>query len=191
MTTPVTTNTAKITDIIYFHGVTLPVITHEGIRYVPARPLIDLSGNVWRRAKITIAQGDNAFLYGTKSIDLPSFDLEGHTSVTPEPGLCIRLDRIYIYLARISTNRMKSKGNIQAAEQLLQLQVEWAKVLHDYETKGIAVKDKTKADSTELMNIMKLRQMASAEEKYAFTQLLHQKMAELGLPVKQSQPELF
>lgn len=183
--------TAKITDIIYFHGVTLHVITHEGIKYAPVKPLIELAGNVWRRAKITIEQGDNAILYGTKQIKLPSFDIEAHTSVTPSDVLCLRLDRIYIYLARISTNRMKSKGNIDAANALLQLQIEWAKVLHDYETKGIATKDKNKTDTAELMNLMKLRQMASSIEKQAFTQLLHQKMAELGLPISQQQLDLL
>ena len=59
-------STAKITDIIYFHGVTLHIITHDNTKYIPAKPLIEVSGNVWRRAKVTIEQGDNAILYGTK-----------------------------------------------------------------------------------------------------------------------------
>ena len=184
-------NTARITDIIYFHGVTLQVITYKGIRYVPAKPLIELAGNVWRRAKETIISGDNAILYGTTTIQIQNLDIESHTSVKPIDLLCLQLDRIYIYLARINTNMMKAKGNVDAANSLLRLQVEWAQVLHDYETKGIATKDKNKNDTSELMNLMKLRQMANPTEKIAFTHLLHQKMTELGLPISNQQQDLL
>lgn len=184
-------NTARITDIIYFHGMTLQVITYNDTKYVPARPLIELAGNVWRRAKQTIISGDNATLYGTTTFQIQNFDIESHTSVKLIELLCLRLDRIYIYLARINTNMMKAKGNVDAANSLLKLQIEWAQVLHDYETKGIATKDKNKNDTSELMNLMKLRQMANPTEKLAFTHLLHQKMAELGLPVSQQQLDLL
>lgn len=183
--------TAQITDIIYFHGVTLQVISYENIHYVPAKPISDLAGNHWRTAKKTMIEGDNAILYGTKQIQLREFAAQGGASTTLTDMLCIRLDRIYIYFARISTNQMKAQGNIDAANALLNLQIEWAKVLHDYETKGIATKDKNKTDTAELMNLMKLRQMASSVEKQAFTQLLHQKMAELGLPISQQQLDLL
>lgn len=164
-------STAKITDIIYFHGVTLHIITHDNTKYIPAKPLIEVSGNVWRRAKVTIEQGDNAILYGTKRLKLQNFDIEGHTSVNLSEVLCIRFDRIYIYLARINTNMMKAKGNINAAEQLLQLQIEWAKVL--------------------LMQIMKMRQMAIGNEKQVFTEMLEQKLQNYGLKAKNSQVDLF
>lgn len=183
--------TAQITDFIYFHGVTLQVITYNGTKYVPARLLIELAGNVWRRAKHTIISGDNAILYGTTTIQIQNLDIESHTSVKLIELLCLQLDRIYIYLARINTNMMKAKGNVDAANSLLLLQIEWAQVLHDYETKGIATKDKNKNDTSELMNLMKLRQMANPAEKIAFTRLLHQKMAELGLPIPQQQQDLL
>lgn len=182
-------STSKITDIIYFHGVTLHIITHDNTKYIPAKPLIEVSGNVWRRAKVTIEQGDNAILYDTKRLKLQNFDIEGHTSVNLSEVLCIRFDRIYIYLARINTNMMKAKGNINAAEQLLQLQIEWAKVLHDYETHGIAIKEKS--THTELMQIMKMRQMAIGNEKQVFTEMLEQKLQNYGLKAKNSQADLF
>lgn len=183
--------TAQITDIIYFHGVTVPVIQHENTRYIPVRPLILMAGTDWRSAKRALQSHGNTILYGTKWLKVISISAQGGDITPQEDVLTIRFDAAHMYLARINTDKMRTHGNEVAAEQLLKQQKEWAKVLHDYETKGIATKDKNKTDTAELMNLMKLRQMASSIEKQAFTQLLHQKMAELGLPISQQQLDLL
>jgi hypothetical protein len=186
-----TDDTARITDIIYFHGVTLQVITYNGIKYVTARTLVELAGLDWRTAKRSLLDEENVLLYAIKLFKSPIIAAQGGNVTTPEDVIHIQLDRAHFYLARINTKIMKGKGNIEAAKALLKLQIEWAQVLHDYETKGIATKDKNKNDTAELMNLMKLRQMANEIEKPAFTHLLHQKMIELGLPISQQQLDLL
>lgn len=185
-------NTARITDIIYFHGTNLHVITFEGAKYLPAKPLIESLGIDWRSAKRTIIEEENAILYGTTTLNLPNIALQSVTADTQiQPVLCFKLELARWYLARVNTRIMKARGNVEAANALLKLQLEWAKAIHDYETQGIATKDKNKTDIAELMNLMKLRQMAHSTEKLAFTHLLHQKMLELGLPVSKQQLDLL
>lgn len=184
-------NTARITDIIYFHGVTLQVITYEGTKYVTARNLVDLAGLDWRTAKRSLLDEENVLLYAVKLFKSPVIVAQGGSPTTLEDVIHIQLDRAYFYLARINTKIMKAMGKVTAAEKLLHLQIEWAQVLHDYETKGFATKDKNKTDTAELMNLMKLRQMANSTEKSAFTHLLHQKMLELGLQVSKQQLDLL
>ncbi|OTG94240.1 phage antirepressor N-terminal domain-containing protein [Acinetobacter sp. ANC 3832] len=184
-------NTARITDIIYFHGMTLQVITYEGIKYVTARNLVDLAGLDWRTAKRSLLDEENILLYAVKLFKSPVIAAQSGSPTTPNDVIHIQLNRAYFYLARINTKIMKAMGKATAAEKLLNLQIEWAQVLHDYETKGVAIKDKNKTDTAELMNLMKLRQMANPTEKIAFTHLLHQKMTELGLPISNQQQDLL
>lgn len=186
------TTTAKITDIIYFHGATLQVITHDGVKYVPAKPLSDLAGNHWRTTKKTIIEGDNATLYATKQIQFNEFASQGGASATLSNVLCMRLDRIYIYLACISTNQMKAQGNVEAANTLLQLQVEWADVLHNYETRGFASKGKMDTTLVSLNQLIKTRSLLKDPNEYqAYTALIHQKMQEAGLPIQKQQLSLL
>lgn len=182
---------AQITDLIHFHGITLQVITSEGVQYVPAKPLVELASNHWRTAKRTIIEGDNAVLYSSKVIKVHEFAPQGGASATPNEVLCLRLDRIYIYLARVSTNHMKSQGNVQAAEELLELQIEWAQALNDYETKGVAFKDKNKSTRLELIQLIKaLNLVKDINENAILTTMIQQVMRDLGYNIK-VQPELF
>lgn len=176
---------AQITDLIHFHGITLQVITSEGVQYVPAKPLVELASNHWRSAKRTIIEGDNAILYATKLLKLQDFASQGGTSTTPNEVLCLRLDRIFIYLARVSTNNMKAKGSIDAAKELLELQIEWAQALNDYETKGVAFKDKNKSTRLELIQLIKARNLVRDQNENAIlTQMIHQVMSDLGFNTK-------
>lgn len=184
--------TAQITDIIYFHGMTLPVITFENVKYIPAKPIVDAIGLDWRSAKKSILEEDNAILYGTKWINAPKIaGLGGASTPSEDQTVCFELEHARSYIMRVNTRQVKAQGNKEAAKQIQALQKEWSTAIHNYETKGIASKDKSKTDTAELMNLMKLRQMASSIEKQAFTQLLHQKMAELGLPISQQQLDLL
>ncbi|OUY08737.1 hypothetical protein [Acinetobacter populi] len=184
-----TQTTAKITDIIYFHGCTLPIITWNNINYVPAKYLTDLAGVDWRTAKRSLLDEENILLYAIKQFKSPVIAAQGGSPTTPDDVIHIQFDRAYFYLARINTKIMKAMGNVTAAEQLLQLQIEWAKVLHDYETDGIAIKGKS--THNELMQIMKMRQMAIGQEKQVFSKMLQSKLAELGYQPDGEQGDLF
>ena len=50
---------------------------------------------------------------------------------------------------------------------------------------------KEKSTHTELMQIMKMRQMAIGNEKQVFTEMLEQKLQNYGLKAKNSQVDLF
>ena len=153
--------TANPTEIVNFHGLSLFVYSTESQNYIPIKPITDLVGIDWRNVKRSITQGDNSILYGTKRIFTTKIDNLGG-GITPQTALnsaiqtdieqkneqneqltdllCIQLDRVQMFLARINTSKVRSQGNIHAADYILKLQMEWAQVLHDYETHGIAVK---------------------------------------------------
>lgn len=205
---------ARITDIIHFHGLTLMVYSHEGVQYVAAKPLVDLAGIDWRNSKKSIQDADNAILYGTTWLNLAEntidggditpkhssqgglktheIECEGGTSPIPLNSiLCFRLDRARMFLARINTSRMKSHGNIEAAEALLKLQVEWAQVLHDYETKGFASKGNQRQQQGQLIGLMKARTLTkSPAEQHALTQMIHHLCLDMGYPIAKT-PDLF
>ena len=122
-------SSAKITDIIYFHGVTLPIITFNKVKYIPAKCLTDLAGIDWRTAKRSLLVEENVLLYAVKQFKSPVFAAQGGSPTTQEEVVHIQF----------------------AAEKLLQLQIEWAKVLHDYETHGVAIKNKSQ--NNELMQM--------------------------------------
>jgi hypothetical protein len=173
-------------NLIRFHGLTLLVVEHEGVEYVPLKPLSDLAGIDWRTIKKSMEQPDNAKLYAAKWLKPPVFAAQGG-DIPPTPDtLYIRLDRARLYLARISTARMKAHGNVDAAEMLLALQIEWAEVLHQYETRGVAIKQANKEARAELIALLKARGMPpSVQERQALTRLIHEGLAALGQPVPQ------
>ncbi len=160
-------SSAKITDIIYFHGVTLPIITFNKVKYIPAKCLTDLAGIDWRTAKRSLLVEENVLLYAVKQFKSPVFAAQGGSPTTQEEVVHIQF----------------------AAEKLLQLQIEWAKVLHDYETHGVAIKNKSQ--NNELMQIMKMRQMSIGYKKQLFSKMLATKLVELGYSIEEEQGQLF
>lgn len=154
--------------MINFHGIILFIYSTGNKTYVPVRPIVDLIGNDWRTVRKTITTGDNQDLYGTITLSVPKTDNFGglmlpenaiNTPVHPDylmenspkseliEVLCIRFDRVHLYLARVNTTRLRVNGNIDSADYLLKLQHEWADVLHNYETHGIAI-NKSKLEHT-------------------------------------------
>lgn len=194
MTTSNTPAVPAVSGIIKFHGLNLWVVEHHGIEYVNAKPLSDLVGLDWRRTKRTIIEPENAVLYGTTLLIHPVFAAESGSGATPSEGLYMRLDRARMYLARISTRNMKAKGNVEAAEALLKLQIEWAGVLHSYETTGVAIKnnrlDGRRKEEQNLAALFKTRKDAnSVQEKQSVTSMIADKLAELGYPLQDADEE--
>lgn len=186
----------KVKTLIDFHGVNLWVIEHDSIEYVPMKPLSDMAGVDWRTTKRTAIHEENAILYGSKLLSPPIFACQGGASPTPSGAsdqvLCIRLDRAAMYLARINVRQMKSQGNVEAAERLLGLQVEWAQALHQYETHGVAMKRNKNDSRIQFVALMRARNLAQGvPERKAITELIHNLMNEMGYrPDLKNDPQL-
>lgn len=157
-----------------FHGLLLFVYSTGDQQYIPIRPIIDLIGTDWRTARKSIITGDSADLFGTTSLLTAKIDNSGGLMLeiggvsTPSQSssdtsnarndelielLCIRLDRVHMYLARVNTSRLRVNGKFKAADYLLKLQHEWADALHDYENHGIAI-NKAGFDSTKQLKML-------------------------------------
>lgn len=171
-------------NFINFHGLTLLVVEHAGIGYVPARPLAELAGMQWKGAQRSLNEGDNAVLYGTVRLNPPVFAGQG-TPGCPEKDITyIRLDRSRMFMARISTNNMRANGNAEGAEKVLALQTEWAEALHAYETQGIAVKSTRNSQIREINGLLRSIQLAKAPDiRAGLEQLLREELAALGATV--------
>lgn len=179
-----TNNTTRVVNLINFHGLTLWVVEHEGTEYVYAKPLADLAGVDWRSAKKAVFANDNIILYGTRWLNHPSFAAEGGAS-TPTEGVYLRLDRSRMYLARIQTSQMRAQGKTDAAEALLQLQIEWAEALHRYETDGVAYKRAEKEERNQLIALLKARQTKpTVSEHKAISHMISDAFSDLGYPVE-------
>lgn len=177
----------KIVDLLHLHGDTLFVYDHEGQHYVNAKSIADFAGLTWRSAKKALLSPRNTKLFGIVDLNEPEMTPEGHLKVTPL-NLLMRVDRVYLYLAGIDTERMAANGKEDEADYLLTLQIEWAEALHDYETKGIAIKRSHLSHKTsairELNQLIRSRQsLKPGSEHSALTHLIHQLMTELGCPV--------
>ncbi|MDO4708550.1 MAG: phage antirepressor N-terminal domain-containing protein [Pseudomonadota bacterium] len=170
-------------NLIHFHGLHLMVVAHEGVEYVPAKPFAKLACIDWKSARRTLFNEENVVLYGTRVISTPKIWGAGG-DITPQEGVFLRLDRARMFLARINTSRMRAHGNSLGADQVLALQIEWAKVLHQYETTGEARKSHRKSAISEVLALQRARDATgNRAERDALTCLLHATMAELGAPV--------
>lgn len=152
---------ATFNKIIGFHGLNLLVYKYESTEYVPAKSITDAIGIDWRNVKRNFEIEDNKVLYGVVRLTTSKIDNLGGLK-TPGASLsamnmdvseveitdnsqfldilCMRLDRVHMYLARVNTSRIRANGNTGSADYLLSLQTEWAQALHNYETHGIAIK---------------------------------------------------
>lgn len=179
-----TSTATHASNLIRFHGLTMLLVEHEGVEYIPLKPLSDLAGIDWRNTKKAAQGEDQAALYAPKWILPPVLAGEGGASTPSREALYIRFDRAHMYLARINTAQMRAQGNVAAADQLLILQKEWANVLHRYETHGIAVKASRVSALRDLLGAAKIRDsLADPRERIAFTHLLHEEMRAVGLPL--------
>ena len=195
MDTPAEDRHTQPVNFIHFHGLLLLVVHHDGIDYLPAKPLCDLAGLRWKSAQRTLLDGDNAVLYGMQRLIPPVFAGHGPTCGSQEAVLHLRLDRSLMFLARISTNHMRAKGHTTSADAVLALQIELAQVLHRYETHGLAVKAVRSNTLRDLHQFARTRNLLTdMGERRAFTLLLRRELLDLGLPADlfdEAQGELF
>jgi hypothetical protein len=176
----------QITNIITFHGITMFVVENDGIEYVYAKPLTDLAGIDWRNAKRALFVEEEAYLYGTKALNHPQMVAGGGELTTPKKTApYIRLDRSVMFMARINTRVMKSRGRVEAAQKLLELQIEWADALYKYETAGMAFRKPREAN---LIQLMKARRgLTQRGQQAAVDHMINDQLAELGYPAEEPQ----
>lgn len=199
--THATDNKTRPASFINFHGMTLLVVENGSKNYVEAKPLSDLVGLAWRATRQTIQADDNLILYGTRRLVPPVFNVCPDTSIrvdgaekpsevgeetgneSSEGVLHILFERIQMFLARVNTGQMRGKGNVLSANYLLTLQIEWAQVLHRYESGDVVSKKGRKDDAGLVANLMKTRAVAKPHEAAAFDLMVRDAMAEMGYPV--------
>jgi hypothetical protein len=182
--------TTNFKHVIPFHGMLLTVVEHNGVDYIPLRPIVDLLGTQWKTARNKAFFGDNIELYGTKELLEPIFN-SFDTPRGAKKAVFILLEAGETYLMKTNTNQVRTHGDSSTADYLLKLQKEWRKVLHEYENNGVVSKQKsfdTKKSLKELLQARKLAQTAA--EKKAMTQLISAEFAELGYPLVEPQGEL-
>ena len=178
-------------DVFRFMDVTHLVTEHEGVQYLALKPLVDQIGLDWRNQKRAVLSEDGAILYGAKRISATQSQVQG-VLAPPKEAVFVRLDRVLMYLARISTNQLKARGNHKAAEIILSLQLEWAQALHDYETKGLAVKaenlrirDQRRKEYLALTTMVKAKNSTeNIGERRALTAGIKGIASDLGIPVE-------
>lgn len=119
----------------------------KDVAYVSARETIEVFGLNWRKQKEVLLHPDSVVLYGVIDVSTPEFEVIVTLSsrkdrhVDLDNHIFIRMDRAMMFIARISTASMRSKGNNhEGADAVLAKQIEFAQALHEYETMGIAVK---------------------------------------------------
>nr|DAK86014.1 MAG TPA: hypothetical protein [Herelleviridae sp.] len=117
----------------------------------------------------------------------PGYGYPEKTLLTKQ--LCLRLDRVHMYLARVNTSILRAKGKAEAADWLLAMQKEWAGALYQYEMHGIAVKA---GQHKSLKELFVMRRHAVGEEKARLSYLIALALDGLGCPrEEEAQQEMF
>ncbi len=200
---------AELSDFIKFHGSIIFTYQVGDTRYIPIKPISDTIGIDWRNIKRNLNDTDNQHLYGVLRISAPIIDnLGGHMTPQTELNngvqdsseqksseksvftniLCIRFDRVQMFLARVNTSRVRSNGNVETADFLLKLQVEWAEVLHQYEHHGIAIKKSQYENTRHLKSLVDIyKKLDTPEERSLVLQQIKQALGNHQL----SQDDLF
>lgn len=101
--------------------------------------------------------------------------------------LCIRLDRVHMFLARVNTSILRAKGKEDAANWLLTMQKEWAGALYTYETHGIAVKD---GQHKSLKDLFAMQRHATPEQRVRIAYLIDLALDAMGCPQAAEEPAL-
>ena len=125
--------------MINYHGVNLTVVEYEETDYIPLKPIVGMLGTQWKTARENAFFGDNPKLLGTCELNEPEINVVSTLKGTKK-SVYILLEAAEMYLARVNASRLRANGNEDGADLLLSMQKEWRKVLHDYETKGVAIK---------------------------------------------------
>jgi hypothetical protein len=185
---------ARPVELFHFHNLTLTVVEADAVHFVALKPVVEMLGITWRRAREHVLEAENTALFGIKTLNPTPTDAylgepgefftpNGVKKEATKGQIFIRLDRVHLYLARVNTAQMRANGNEAAADRLLALQQEWASALYQYETHGIAVKA---GQHKSLKDLFAMRQHASGEERERLTFLIGAALDAMGSPRQQN-----
>ncbi|MCX9597398.1 hypothetical protein IG521_02925 [Vibrio cholerae] len=186
----------KVSNLFEFMGVKHPVFVDEETKaeLIYTKGLVDQIGIDWRTQRNKLVDHDGYELHATalyKSTPIleeprlleNDFEQGGNEVlgtkigsefdlVKPKEGIYIEIQRVHIFLARLSTAQIRSQGNTCAADYILSLQQEWADALYSYETKGVAIKSSKHKASIEraaaLDKWLKMQKSASNDSVKAY-----------------------
>jgi len=146
---------------IAFGDAILPVVEcDDGHNRVPLKPIADEIGVNWQSQTRKLEEGK----YLHKRLGVEVTPLRGGD----KPYICIRVDRVTAYLNTLNPEKIRCKGNHDAADWLESKHDEWDNALHAYETNGFA----TKAQQSEAINIIaKIDKIQNAELKRSAAKL--------------------
>jgi len=155
----------KLVDLFHFMGFPHAIYKFEedDELYLQSKGLVDQVSLDWKSQRLKLLDGDNRILFGVKNfISIPDSDgvnpvkndvlppsrgrqrLKNKPKASflmPKEGVYQRLNRVQLWIARLSTSQMRALGNSKAADEIFELQDEWGDALHSYETHGLAIKD--------------------------------------------------
>lgn len=117
-------------EFLALYGVDLRVVHHGGMEYVDPRPLCDLGELNWPSIQVSLLCDEGLLLYGTKLLSSPNIPFDERPKGSDKPCPFIQLDRLHVLLMRIDTAKMRWRGHVVEAEQLLEDQILWAQTLH-------------------------------------------------------------
>ena len=170
-------HSSRLHIAIAFGDAILPVVScGDGHQRVPLKPIADVIGINWQ--SITRRLESGRYLNRRLGVE-----------VTPsrggqKPDICIRIDRVTAFLYSLNPEMVRGKGNIEAADWLEAKHVEWDDALHAYETHGVAAKASRSNGLKDLHQLARTRALlTNPRERAAFTHLLHQELAAVGLPL--------
>ena len=162
---------------IAFGDAILPVIEcDDGHQRVPLKPIADVIGVNWQSISRRLEPG--RYLHRRLGV-----------KVTPsrggqKPDICIRIDRVTAFLYSLNPEMVRGKGNAEAADWLEAKHSEWDDALHAYENHSMAVKSGRQGVLRDVLGLAKTRNaLTDSKERAAFTRLLHQEMAAIGMPI--------
>lgn len=126
--------TNAIVVSINYAGMQLPVIKNEsGEDCTPLKPIVDLFGLRWEQQREKVAKSAHL----SKFLGVCTL-LKGGAGTQKREETCILLSRVAAFIMTINPDRVRSNGNVAAADFLEQKLEEWADALHDYEEFGVA-----------------------------------------------------
>lgn len=190
---------AKQVGQVDFEGMTLNVYRYQNHKYVKLRPIVEMLGLTWKSAREAVFTADNSDLYGVNQfISSPADTFFGEQGQFSPPyggenevsklPVYILLERVEIYLARVSTGRMRANGKEKAANKLLSLQKEWATILHLYNKGETVSKGTDKRTLVSLVNAV--GNVKDPNRRQALEQIIDDELEAMGYVVKDPQQTL-
>lgn len=109
-------------SFLMVYGRDVRLVTDAGVDYIDPRPLCEMAHINWPVFEGTLLNGDAVMLFGSKRLCFPTRWVDG----SDKPSTFIRRDRLKLFLLRIDTEKMRWRGMVKEADQLLEDQEKWA-----------------------------------------------------------------